>query len=113
MTLDCHLHLSDELEVPDGQLWRHMDQGLESSGICAFPYGILEIKLQVSARVPSLSLLSLDLEFESGCGTRRQRSITTFGVPVLKQEGRTSTKGVSSVCQTYQCHMPVCESGCV
>ena len=57
MTLDCHLHLSDELEVPDGQLWRHMDQGLESSGICAFPYGILEIKLQVSARVPSLSPL--------------------------------------------------------
>lgn len=49
VTLDCHLHLADELQVPDGQLWRHMDQGLESGGICSFPYGILEIKLQDAA----------------------------------------------------------------
>jgi hypothetical protein len=66
VTLDCHLHLSDELEVPDGQLWRPMDQGLESSGICAFPYGILEIKLQVCTRALSLPLSLSLTHSESG-----------------------------------------------
>ena len=49
VTLDTNLHLSSEADLPSGQLWREMDQNLAHAGICAFPYSILEIKLQDTA----------------------------------------------------------------
>ncbi|KAK3264827.1 hypothetical protein CYMTET_26456, partial [Cymbomonas tetramitiformis] len=49
VTLDTSLHLSDETNLPEKQLWRNMDEHLDCTAICAFPYNILEIKLQDAA----------------------------------------------------------------
>uniref|UniRef100_A0A7S0QT37 VTC domain-containing protein n=1 Tax=Pyramimonas obovata TaxID=1411642 RepID=A0A7S0QT37_9CHLO len=58
ITLDTRLHLSDETDVAEqGQLWRNMDDKFNPAGIAAFPYSILEIKLQDEAPPYIQSLL--------------------------------------------------------
>lgn len=60
VTLDSSLQLSDELDVPEGQLWRDMTQGLGRGGLVLFPYDILEIKLQVTLTPALNPTLTLD-----------------------------------------------------